>query len=80
MSKKREVTIVNADDWKGLYIDGKLVFQNHSIRISDLVECLEEAGIKLGFELTEGELTEDGYERIQDEGCLPDDLEEVDWQ
>jgi hypothetical protein len=26
------IVIADADDWKGLYIDGKLIYQDHEIR------------------------------------------------
>lgn len=32
--------LTNDDDWTGLYIDGKLIIEGHSIRARDVVEAL----------------------------------------
>lgn len=37
--------IVNANEWAGLYIDGKLVTEGHSIREGELVEHLAAHGV-----------------------------------
>lgn len=34
----KTVTIVNADDWMGLYIDGELVYEGHSIEEETLLK------------------------------------------
>jgi len=33
-----KITIINGDDWKGLYIDGKLVFENHQLEVDDFCQ------------------------------------------
>lgn len=44
MNKKNpKITFVNADDWYGLYIDGKLEFENHNIEPGTILRAL---GIK----------------------------------
>lgn len=39
-----KVVIVDADDWKALYVDGKLVTQDHRIENRDILRAL---GIEL---------------------------------
>lgn len=41
--KKNKITFVDSDDWEGLYINGELVLENHSLRIYDVLKAL---GIK----------------------------------
>lgn len=42
MTKQLRLTLVNADDWQALYVDGKLVYQHHEV---DLVHWLEKLGL-----------------------------------
>ena len=35
------IKIMTADDWEGLYIDGKLVMENHSLRVEDVLEACQ---------------------------------------
>ena len=37
-------TIVNSDDWTGLYVDGKSVAQNHSIDLYDALQIARDHG------------------------------------
>jgi hypothetical protein len=43
MSKKQKITIIqdNSGDWMGIYIDGKLVRENHSYDATDMLDVLE---------------------------------------
>ena len=34
----QQITFVCADDWEGLYVDGKLATQGHSLTIQDVLE------------------------------------------
>jgi len=34
------VTFVEADDWQGLYLDGKLVEEDHCVRVDDVLRRL----------------------------------------
>jgi hypothetical protein len=45
MSKDKQISIVSSEDgdWQGIYIDGKLEYEGHSIRYWDVFEVL---GIK----------------------------------
>ena len=36
MKTKKKITIAYADDWEGIYIDGVLAYENHSISLSDI--------------------------------------------
>lgn len=41
MNNNPKITIVDADDWMGLYIDGKCRRQAHNITIRDVLDYLE---------------------------------------
>jgi len=53
----KKIDIATADDWTALYIDGKVVYQNHSI---EAVEVLELLGITYTQHDFEGDLDEWG--------------------
>lgn len=38
---KRKITFVQADDWEGLYINGVLVCEEHSICVEHLLSALK---------------------------------------
>lgn len=63
----KEIMFVgNGDDWVGLYIDGKLKFQGHSIPRFELM-----AALGIGYkERDDWDVEADGY-------SLPDNLDEV---
>lgn len=42
--------IVEGTDWAGLYVDGKLVAENHSISQDDLVQQLAKNGVNIRVE------------------------------
>src|SRR5271157_2037686 len=58
------ITIVRADDWKGLYLDGKLVDEGHRV---DTIDVLKHLGI-------EAEQFWANDEWLGDRGNLPVDL------
>lgn len=37
----RKITIVDADDWVGIYIDGKLVTEDHSFNERQTMDALD---------------------------------------
>lgn len=37
----KEVTIANFDDWQGIYIDGKLIYENHDLSYKDVLNALK---------------------------------------
>jgi len=45
----RKVRIVDVDSFQGLYIDGVLVYENHTIGVRDLMICLRDNGL-IGFD------------------------------
>jgi len=61
------VTFVDADDWEGLYIDGKLVVEAHHLRLQDIFCRL---GVKVTF------LPVD-QEWLEERGSLPTNIEDV---
>lgn len=67
-----KIDYVTGDDWEGLYIDGNLVEENHTISIFDLLETLEDRKL-LTFECTE---VNQNY--LEDLGNLPDNFEALD--
>lgn len=60
-------TLVSADDWAGLYIDGKLVYQHHSVTARDVLE----------FGKLEHTSFEVDYEWLESQMWLPDNLEDI---
>jgi len=32
----KKLTLVSSEDWQGLYVDGKLAYENHSVACKDL--------------------------------------------
>lgn len=60
----KKITFVYADDWMGLYIDGELVRENHSLEPDDV---LLELGIKY----------DDFWAEVEDGGRLPKKLKDV---
>lgn len=33
--------VVDFDDWVAFYVDGKKVMENHSLRVQEVLECVE---------------------------------------
>ena len=62
-----EVVIVHGDDWVGVYVDGKLRYEGHSIRPEQLLELL-------GINCRDFECDLDW---LEEEGNLPKDLKDV---
>lgn len=71
-SKPRALTVVGGtEEWEGLYVDGKLVMQDHSLRVHHVLEYLAESGY---FVLDGKEVDQ---ETLNDRGCLPGTLDEL---
>lgn len=34
----KKVVVLNGDDWSGVYVDGKLVYENHGIPLRELAK------------------------------------------
>ena len=65
--KDVEITIVDADDWSGLYVNGELRDEGHSLRVSDVLEIL---GYKVTWKECDGDW-------MDEHGTLPNKLSEV---
>lgn len=66
-----EVVRVSVDDWEGVYLDGKLVAENHSLRASDILRIFAKLGL-ITYMAREGD-----SEWLEEEGRLPELLAEV---
>ena len=60
------VIIASFDDWNGIYIDGKLMYENHSLHHRDVLEALN-----IKYETIEVDMME------LDIGHLPNTVEEL---
>lgn len=63
-------TVVRIDDWEALYVDGKLVAENHSLDARVLADWIPE--------LTILDMHESDFERRAEWDGMPEYLEEVD--
>lgn len=61
------IAFVDGDDWQGLYLDGKLVLENHSLYSIEVLEAL-----KIKFKYIEA----DG-DWMMENGHLPEKLSQV---
>lgn len=66
-NKKKEIVLACFDDWEGLYIDGKLVVEDHSI-------TLESFARHAGVNLSEKQVN---YDWMQYRSRFPENLSEV---
>lgn len=73
------VCLALGDDWDGLYIDGKLVEQGHSIQPAEAMRAVLN---DITPPLTRGdvEVREVDYSWLEDRGSLPDEISEVIWR
>ncbi len=62
-----KLLILTADDWEGLFIDGKLVTEGHSIPLYEFCEVL---GIKVDFKEVDDEY-------MCEMGSFPQNLDEI---
>lgn len=69
MAKKKlkKITLVSGDDWQGLYIDGKLAIEGHSVSVEDVLLMLD-----INHETL---FANDNW--LDVEGYLPEDLKDV---
>jgi hypothetical protein len=73
MSKKNKVDpvphikVVSADDWTGLYIDGKLKLENHNLHWDEILDAI-------GVDYESDVIDEDWMEA---NGRLPENLSDV---
>lgn len=72
--KVMEIIIVDADDWQGLYINGVLTCQGHSITAADVAEEIIERLPRLNMTFDVKEVNSKWMENRSD---LPTELEKV---
>lgn len=72
MTKKNQLVHVMGDDWCGLYLNGVLKTEGHSMSFSDIMEVVSEAGSIDYWTTLEADL-----DWLADEGSLPPALGEV---
>lgn len=72
--KKLDFSIVQGDDWAGLYVGGKLMMEGHSLRLEDALDFLEQKGL-IYYEVMWLEGPQ--LDRLHNEGNLPKKLDEV---
>jgi hypothetical protein len=65
------IDLVRGDDWEGIYLDGFLQLENHSLRLSDVLELLMDQQIDGFHQHTADE------EWLEERGRLPENLSEV---
>jgi len=68
--QEHKFVLVEADNWAGLYVNGKLVEQHHDI---DLVEWLAKYGVPIKLKYAYNDL------QVAESGQLPESLDEVDF-
>lgn len=62
-----KLNFVTADDWQGLYIDGNLVLEGHSLSIKSILDILN----------IKHHSVEVDDEWMQEEGRLPERIEDI---
>lgn len=65
-----KITIVQAEDWAGLYKDGEIVFQGHDLQYSDIISAINAPDLQFDEVWVEG-----GW--LAKVGHLPETLDEV---
>lgn len=74
---KTDVIDYSTDDgWHGLYIDGRLVLEDHRISISDFVDFLHAAGLALDVNFRAYATSQKEERRITEEG-FPDNVDDL---
>lgn len=66
LAEIEDLTIAQGDDWSGIYIDGHLVYEGHSIHPMFLADVIEDFHIKYV-----------DLDWLEERGHLPSDLDEV---
>ena len=72
-----KITLVNGDDWEGIYIDNELMMENHSLHLGRTLKLIQD---KMSGRMDKiehlSEIVADG-EWLEERGCLPKKLDEV---
>lgn len=70
--KTIEVIHVRGDDWQGLYFDGKLAHEGHTLHLGQVLASITELNAPIVYRVVYA------YEDwLMDVGSLPDDLTDV---
>ena len=64
----KKLIVMRGDDWEGVYYNGKLLYQGHSIRWDELLW-------KLGYTVESNDIKEDHWEILG--WALPENIEDV---
>jgi hypothetical protein len=75
-SKPHKFVLVEADNWVGLYVDGKCVEQHHDI---DLVEWLHKYGVDIRAKYAYNEPCLVGGDAWSVPGVLPESLKDIEF-
>lgn len=65
----KDIRVISGDDWVGLYIEGKLEAQGHSVSLADFAEAID---VKIDVE----HVDDAGQEYLDRMGYFPDTLKE----
>ena len=68
-----EVVVVRADDWSGIYINGYLQYEGHSIDDDYWISLLKRAGVNIFDDNYE---SDEAYKVIQNYGRCPQTINE----
>lgn len=69
-----KIVFVYADDWEGVYLDGNLLQQRHSIDAYELIQDLVRVGVTLGSTTSIDSI--EARDWIMHEGYLPNTYKE----
>jgi len=64
----KKLIIMRGDDWEGVYYNGKLLYQGHSIRWDEVLK-------KLGYNITSNYIEDDDWENLN--WSLSENIEDV---
>jgi hypothetical protein len=67
-----QLKIIDGEDWIGIYIDNKLVYEGHNIPLLSLLDLLRQNGLDIDYEIY-------GCDQkwLEERGNLPEKFEDV---
>jgi len=75
----KKAIIIQADDWEGLFVDGYLVAEGHTLNDGESrIKVLVRFSKKYNFDIAEIEefyIEEEDEEILEDLGCFPESLD-----
>lgn len=73
-----DIKLVSIEDgYEGLYVDGKLVYQNHYINVGEFVCFLQSRGLLSDIQFDDPFLTEESDAKVKDAGGFPEDFSDL---